>query len=378
MTRELPFIEKVWRVFRESRHSDLNSMCLEYQRTAKTYLDKWDEFSQRIIKSYTVLPSVMAYMMIKRKKMRDKYWKLFAEAWIDEHGEPVAGWDYESFLYSFFASYRRSKVIWNLDRDFEDAIGEIPFPDDTPVSALAYLPCESIVFPFDDSDICFLCWYDSDIGDDGKPELILRFGFLSPDENYKGDSWGDTFYAPNGAIILPLPKINLSKKQSLKDAFSEMQWCDDMVSTNKSERESYTDKRKNFAKIINTLLYAAGCDDIVKLVGHEYSQSVKKAMRKQSGDPKEIKKDLSDPQEFDIGVKFGVAIKQYRAAVERESHDGIPTGRSVRPHMRRAHSHLYWTGINRDVPRVLFLAPIAVNMSELKEEQSYSLIRKVV
>jgi hypothetical protein len=39
---------------------------------------------------------------------------------------------------------------------------------------------------------------------------------------------------------------------------------------------------------------------------------------------------------------------------------GVETARTVRPHMRNAHSHLYWTGVGRAVPRVRFLLPISV------------------
>ena len=35
------------------------------------------------------------------------------------------------------------------------------------------------------------------------------------------------------------------------------------------------------------------------------------------------------------------------------------------PHMRRAHSHLYWTGVGRAVPRVPFLLPISVKGGRL-------------
>jgi len=36
--------------------------------------------------------------------------------------------------------------------------------------------------------------------------------------------------------------------------------------------------------------------------------------------------------------------------------------------MRRAHSHLYWTGAGRAVPRVRFLLPISVKGGRLVEE----------
>jgi hypothetical protein len=58
------------------------------------------------------------------------------------------------------------------------------------------------------------------------------------------------------------------------------------------------------------------------------------------------------------GEDFTRAIERWGMEHGRDA--GDPTGRSVRPHMRRAHSHLYWTGAGRAVPRVRFLLPISV------------------
>jgi hypothetical protein len=40
----------------------------------------------------------------------------------------------------------------------------------------------------------------------------------------------------------------------------------------------------------------------------------------------------------------------------------------VQPHMRRAHSHLYWTEAGRKQPQVKFLLPISVRGGALVEE----------
>ncbi len=39
--------------------------------------------------------------------------------------------------------------------------------------------------------------------------------------------------------------------------------------------------------------------------------------------------------------------------------------------MRRAHSHLYWTGKGRELPRVRFLLPISVKGGKLIEEPEH-------
>jgi hypothetical protein len=43
----------------------------------------------------------------------------------------------------------------------------------------------------------------------------------------------------------------------------------------------------------------------------------------------------------------------------------------VRPHMRRADSHLCWTGAGRGIPRVRFLLPIVVRGGRLVEEAEH-------
>ena len=52
---------------------------------------------------------------------------------------------------------------------------------------------------------------------------------------------------------------------------------------------------------------------------------------------------------------------------------GTPTGRTVRPHLRRAHWHLYWTGEGsrhdpaRAIPVLRWLPPIPVKLDEAPE-----------
>jgi hypothetical protein len=50
---------------------------------------------------------------------------------------------------------------------------------------------------------------------------------------------------------------------------------------------------------------------------------------------------------------------------------------SAEPHMRRAHSHLYWTGEGRKETRVRFLLPISVRGGRLVEEPTQPVETKV-
>jgi hypothetical protein len=44
-----------------------------------------------------------------------------------------------------------------------------------------------------------------------------------------------------------------------------------------------------------------------------------------------------------------------------------PTGITLKPHIRRAHWHLFWAGKGRGEPRVKWLPPIPVNVTRSAE-----------
>lgn len=68
--------------------------------------------------------------------------------------------------------------------------------------------------------------------------------------------------------------------------------------------------------------------------------------------------------EWEVGVRLGAAIRGFRAS-ERRGSDSEPTGRTVRPHIRRAHWHGYWTGPRREAGGQKFvykwIPPVPVN-----------------
>lgn len=74
----------------------------------------------------------------------------------------------------------------------------------------------------------------------------------------------------------------------------------------------------------------------------------------------------SGPLEWDVGVRIGAAL---RAAYQREQTggDAAPTGRQVRPHVRRAHWHSYWIGPREGERRreLRWLPPITVAVEDL-------------
>ncbi len=77
--------------------------------------------------------------------------------------------------------------------------------------------------------------------------------------------------------------------------------------------------------------------------------------------------DIREPTVWDVGVTYRKALERWEIQQTQEIASGS-SGRSVRPHLRRAHSHLYWTGPGRTEPRVRFLLPIPVKGKPEEEE----------
>ena len=115
--------------------------------------------------------------------------------------------------------------------------------------------------------------------------------------------------------------------------------------------------------VLTVLLYLGGEPDIVRLV-HPGAKPTRDA-RMQRREP-ERWKDLRAPAVFALGTAYRAAIERWEQeqAIER----GEPTGRTVRPHVRRPHAHLYWTGPGRQAPRVRFLLPIPVKGAPMPAE----------
>lgn len=65
---------------------------------------------------------------------------------------------------------------------------------------------------------------------------------------------------------------------------------------------------------------------------------------------------------FDVGARVGAQLRLARQESNPSASSG-GGGRPPRPHVRRAHWHLYWTGKGRAVPRLNWVAPTLVNAS---------------
>jgi hypothetical protein len=146
-----------------------------------------------------------------------------------------------------------------------------------------------------------------------------------------------------------------------------------MESVNKGQRGALNDEDRRLwgdsisGLALTLLLYLAGYPDVVKFVHPGQKPFVKPKLART--DPERFK-DLREPTTFAVGKRYTRAIELWEIA--HRDDPGIATGRTIRPHMRRAHSHLYWTGKGREIPRVNFVLPITVRGGKLVEEPEHA------
>lgn len=73
------------------------------------------------------------------------------------------------------------------------------------------------------------------------------------------------------------------------------------------------------------------------------------------------------PRTWEVGARVGAALRAARDAAKRA--EGEATGRRVRPHVRRAHWHTFWTGprSGEQTPSLRWLNPILVGGGDVDE-----------
>lgn len=106
--------------------------------------------------------------------------------------------------------------------------------------------------------------------------------------------------------------------------------------------------------LVSLLLYL--CSEKPDVTGHG-----------QPGKPKRIKgsKKLDVPKRvrhWDVAFRLGASLRRAEAAARDQKEPAMGRGETPRPHIRRAHWHLYWTGPkgSEQTPVLRWLSPILV------------------
>jgi hypothetical protein len=117
---------------------------------------------------------------------------------------------------------------------------------------------------------------------------------------------------------------------------------------------------------LTMLLYLGGEPELVRIL-HPGEKPLKAKVARTGP---ERYRDLAEPTVQSVGKPFTQAVEQWE--FQHSGDEGVATGHTVRPQMRRAHSQLYWTGAGRKQPRVKFLLPTSVRGGALVEEPEES------
>lgn len=245
-----------------------------------------------------------------------------------------------------WAAYRGSKTIYLVEPCLAECLSLTPWPERTPTGALRLRSrCPVLALPGASGAIYVAAAYDLLTGGEASGALELRIC------QFEDDLW-----AP--ICILHLVGEDLGAALRAAEAEARVHGAPEGVSA-----RLWGNTRAGLA--LTLLLYLAGEPDIVREL-HPGERPVKESLRRR--DP-ERAKDLSAPSVRAVGKAFTQAIERWE--IEHRGEPGVATGRTVRPHMRRAHSHLYWTGPGREQPRVRFLLPISVKGGKLVEEPEH-------
>lgn len=247
-------------------------------------------------------------------------------------------WRYQGA--AFFSAYRQTKRIYKVDRNLWDALVISKWPGKCPIEAF-HLPVNGMVLEIEtdgETPLVFGLYYDHSTGREATGHLEIRILNIA--------------YPPGPGAV-----FDLANAKTIDDAwegvmakiFAKFPLSDRNLS---DVRQAWKNEVRG---CINTVLYILGNEDVVR----EVHPGGKKTKIYQDPEKKRRAEDLKDPDVHHVGKTYASALERWEETQESSRGDG--RGPSKRPHVRAAHSHLYWTGEGRKTPVVKFLAPIQVH-----------------
>jgi hypothetical protein len=272
-------------------------------------------------------------------------WNLLASAEATARGEAVGPTlSREGTLLAqsvaTWAAYRESKTLYAIDPLLAEALAHTPWPEHVPTAALRLSSrCPVLALPWEEAIVHIAPYYDLLTGQEASGQLELRLGRLAEDR------W---------ELVSVLHLIGEDLGTCVRAAGARV------------EREggppgSFQSDLAGLA--LTVLLYLGGEPDLVRQVHPGAKPARERRMHRRDPDRW---RDLRAPTVYAVGTAFRAAIERWE--IEQQDQASPPVGRTVRPHVRRAHAHLYWTGPGRTVPRVRFLLPIPVKGGPIPDE----------
>jgi hypothetical protein len=319
-------VEAAWRQFRNIRG------MLEVLQEGLQARDSYLRLAKSQVPTEVVLPVAAARVILNHRVWGAK---------ADVH-------DLSSVAVSLhvWAAYRESKTIFEVEPQLAECLTRTTWPTDTPTAALALRSlCPVLALPHNGTIRYVAITYDHLAPDPNSAGLLmLNLSLLT--------EW---LWTPCGRLSLAGDDLGAC----LRAARPFMRSAKDLLPFAEEPEWIY----QISGLVLTVLLYLAGEADIVRIVHPGEKLQVKPSLQRR--EPERFK-DLREPKVHAVGKSFTRAIERWE--IEQANERGELTGRTVRPHTRRAHAHLYWTGEGRTSPRVRFLLPVSVKGDKLVEE----------
>ena len=285
------------------------------------------------------------------------------------------------------ASWRPTQGIYRFDEDLLEAVWQTPLvssagnpsgssPGKLPTDLLYHLPewCCYIETPgksvWDSMEIAgFFAHLEWDT-EKGRPELRLVLDPTEPGERM---------------ISLPVHLGPDTLEEALRESVLEGAANAEEQGLEAAEKirgsvEQAGALAKDLAPLLSTLLYLCSINAEVRDASSADPQGGRLPA---NPEPKKTRKGMrlfppDQPTVWETGYRMGAALRAAMASVQAEgrgdpsSTGAEPTGRTMRPHYRRAHWHSFWRG-PRSKPEereitVKWIPPIPVNLGDVDEE----------
>lgn len=257
-----------------------------------------------------------------------------------------------------WAAYRDAKTVWRIEPRLVEALSDCPWPDETPMTAIRlHSRCPVLEWQGPDRPIVVSACYDLLTGQEATGKLELRLQWLHENR-----------WLPLAILYNDASTVSAALEQAQAAGVDTAR---KIVGVSMDVGAPFRSDLARMALIM--LLYLRGEPDVVRAVHSGAKPDRDVRMRRK--DP-ERWADIREPTVWDVGVEYRKALERWEIEQAREI-GAYSSDRSVRPHMRRAHAHLYWTGPGRTEPRVRFLLPIAVKGKQVEEEAATPIIQSI-
>lgn len=274
-----------------------------------------------------------------------------------------------------WVAYRRHRQLYVVDDALAELLTVASWPEALDVSSL-FLPVPGAGISFRLSgareQAHFVGFYDLVPVQDGH-ERELRFVQVQQ----------DGAVTPCGSVRLSGGSLEVSLQREAREI---MQYIEgrkrsvglDAVGAHLARGAEHLDEAMHsrgllLRQILNVLLYIHGNEDVVARV-----HPGKRAGVSHQGRPRSIRRaaERASLSVFDVGRGFSSTLRHWEEAEERTRLMGAANSdRHIRPHVRRAHLHLYWTGPGRAVPKFQLVKPTLVRGGSNGEAASVRNVR---